>query len=315
MRQEMTPTKPLLMTLLQREWLQHQRGWLLLAAIPVALASLLLLFAQVDVDIADAPVPPPVAWAMLSLTAGGLVYLGIAAVTALIMVFSLGRRDHADRSVEFWLSLPTPHVMSLGVPLAVHVVLVPIAFMWWGVLAGGLASAIVVSREAGLGAWLSLPWAPMAAAGLSAAARLTLGIALAALWLAPLWMTLAALCARLGAAGIVVMVGALGFGSSAMKYLLGQPLLGDWLGAVMTQAREALMGASHALPRVRLEADQREMAPQAVLDLLGRIPGWAGHDALAALQALASPVFAFGLLLAAGGFAYLVFWRSRGAGV
>jgi hypothetical protein len=51
-------------------------------------------------------------------------------VSSLIIVSGLARRDHGDRSNEFfWMSLPVGHGTSLAVPLAVHLLLVPAAVL------------------------------------------------------------------------------------------------------------------------------------------------------------------------------------------
>jgi hypothetical protein len=40
----------------------------------------------------------------------------VVGVTSLIITFGLARRDHADRSIEFWLSLPVGHTRAWPPP-------------------------------------------------------------------------------------------------------------------------------------------------------------------------------------------------------
>ena len=56
------------------------------------------------------------------------VVLGITVVALLIQTPGLARRDRQDRSIEFWLSLPTSHAASVAAPVLMHLVLVPLLF-------------------------------------------------------------------------------------------------------------------------------------------------------------------------------------------
>jgi ABC-2 type transport system permease protein len=52
-------------------------------------------------------------------------------VTSLFIALGSPRRDHGDRSIEFWLSLPSGHGESLAAPMLVHLLLVPWRHCSW----------------------------------------------------------------------------------------------------------------------------------------------------------------------------------------
>ena len=112
-----------ILPLMQREWLQHRFGWALAMLIPLGLAAVLTAFGQVELDadtIARAGDALPLMLAMSAIAISALLLFTILSVTSGIIVAGLARRDHADRSIEFWLSVPVGHAQSLAVPLAVH---------------------------------------------------------------------------------------------------------------------------------------------------------------------------------------------------
>ena len=119
-----------ILPLMQREWLQNRRSWALLAAIPLAILLLLSAFGQVQLDeetrqkIGEA-LPLLLAFASIGITM--LITFGIVWFSALVSVSALPQRDHGDRSIEFWLSMPLSHSASLAVPMGVHLLLVPAA--------------------------------------------------------------------------------------------------------------------------------------------------------------------------------------------
>jgi ABC-2 type transport system permease protein len=220
-------------------------------------------------------------------------------------VAGLARRDHADRSVEFWLSLPTGHAQSLGVPLAVHLILAPLAALAAGLAGGLLLSLVLVGRLAGIGEWLALPWPAMLAAVLAIAARLALGLVLAALWLLPLILIVVLAVAWFRRWGFVIVAVGLGLGSWLLERVFGQPVLTDLVGRLLTNAGRSFINSGG----VALSNETGESVQTA----LAMAPRWMFADAGAALQMLASPLLLGGLLVAAACFAGLVDWRRRGA--
>ena len=298
-----------LKALLQREWLQHRFGWTLLVALPFGLALLLATFAQVQVE-GDSPPPAeamPVLVALAATAGATVVLFAIAILTSFVILSGLAWRDHGDRSIEFWLSLPVSHSAALGVPLATHLLLVPAAAIGIGWLGGQLLALFAVSRLAGVGGWVALPWPELLAATLALALRLLAGLPLAVLWVLPIVMVLALLGAWFKRWGWVVLLVGLGIASLFDQLLSGRRWLVDAVVELLRQGGKALLGAGGAGLRIEGGGD-----PIGALRLL---PGMAWHDFVAALGALASPWLLGGLLVAAGCFALLVQWRHRGAGV
>jgi hypothetical protein len=294
---------------MQREWLQHRYGWLMMAGIPLGLSLLLLSFGQIQIgseDIDGAGPALPALLAAASIGGSMAVIFLIASFSSLVIVSNLARRDHADRSVEFWLSVPVSHSESFAAPLIVHLLLVPAAALVIGLLGGYAVSFIVVSRVVGTAAWFGLPWGTIIAASFSMMLRLLAGLPLAMLWLSPLILLVVLLTAWFRRWGWVMLAVGLGLGSYLLKMLFGQP----WLHRI---SRELIQAAGRSL----INGDQGgfvvNKASQGV-DALKLLPAWALEDFGAALHALATPLFPGALLFAAGCFYLLVQWRQRGAG-
>lgn len=299
----MNPT----LTLVLREWLQHRLGWTLLAALPLALALLLLVFGQVQFDDDGGPggsLPLALLACACIFGATALVFATLA-ITSLIILSGLPRRDHGDRSVEFWLSLPLGHAQVLAVPLLVHLLLVPAAALALGWLGGLVLSVALVARVEGLGAWFTLPWGDLLAATLALGLRLLAGLPLAVLWLLPLLLLVMLSTALFKRWGIVVLAVGLGLGGVALEHLSGQPLVSAAIATLARNAALALFGAGGVGLGVHPETQ-----PEAALQGL---PGWALHDFAGALAALVQPALAGALLFAAACFAGLVLWRQRAA--
>jgi ABC-2 type transport system permease protein len=300
-----------ILPLMQREWLQHRFAWALLALLPLGLALLAASFADIGVDVdgetmaqvADARMAPVFALASMAASTG-LLFL-ILWVTSLIIISGLARRDHGDRSVEFWISLPVGHGTSLAVPLFVHLLLVPAAALVVGLLGGWLLSLVLVGRFVGLGEWFALPWGTVLVAALAVLARLMAGLVLATLWISPLIMLLILANAWFRRWGLVLLVVGMGIGGLVMDRIFGQPIVTDLVRDLFVNAGRALAGASGESMAIGRDED-----PATVL---GLVPGWAWHDFVAALRRLASPLLIGGLLFAGGCFALLVDWRRRGA--
>ncbi len=297
----MNPT----LALVQREWLQHRFVWSMLLLIPVALAVLLLCFGTVDV-VTDDGQPPPLALAAGAMAASIGVLMALATVSSLVTAIGLARRDHADRSVEFWLSLPISHVRSLLVPMAVHLVLVPLAAFALALLVGGLVSLLLVWRVQGVGAWLSLPWGDVLAAALVALARVWAGWPLMMLWLSPLILLAMLMYAWMRRWGLVVLGLTVAVGSSPLGEILGYRMVPNALAAIAN-------GAVHALVSGQRTVVVSGSGGDAVLNGMQQAPAWLLQDIMGSLQNLASPAFVGGLLMAALCFYGLVQWRKRGA--
>lgn len=295
--------------LMQREWLQHRFAWALLMLVPLALAVLPLSLAEIQFDPEMAERAPPELALMLTFIGivASTVLLGLVLWTvSLFITISTPRRDHGDRSIEFWLSMPTPHAPSLAVPVLVHLVLVPAAALVVGHLSGLIVSMLLVGRFAGLGEWFSLPWGAVLPATLALVLRLIAGLPLLLLWLLPLLLLAMLANALFKRWGLPVLAVAIGLGGYLAERVFGVPVVFDIPGQILLNAGQAMVGAGGE----GLTLDSNTPPAEA----LSAAPGWAGQDLIAALRALFSPLFAGGLLVSAALFYALLQWRARGAG-
>jgi len=296
-------------TLMQREWMQHRLGWMLLAGIPLALAALGLGFGEIQIgQEAQAPgAPLPTLVALVTMLASTLILFAIMALTSLFLVSGLPRRDHADRSNEFWLSLPTGHASSLAAPMAMHLLVVPAAALVIGLAGGWLLSLLVVSRVASMGDWFALPWAQLVPAVLAGLARLLAGLPLAVLWLSPLLLLVMLSTALLRRWGLVALAVGLPIAHGILSQAYGIGVVGDTLALLTDQARRALFISGPLGESLTSGGGDGESIGQ----VLAAVPGWMASDLGTALAALATPAMLGVLLASAAGFALLVQWRRR----
>ncbi|MDE2081504.1 MAG: hypothetical protein KGI90_09125 [Burkholderiales bacterium] len=298
-----------LIPLMQREWLQHRVGWALMLGLPLALGLLLIGYGQIQIDGAGPDslgAELPVALALGGVAGTMALLFVIVGISSLIIVSGLPRRDHGDRSIEFWLSLPLGHSESLAAPLLVHLVLAPACALLVGLGGGYLVSLVLVTRVAGFGSWLALPWGTVVPATLALALRVVAGLPLAVLWLSPLILLVMLMTAWFKRWGWVILTAGIGLGSLLLKRLLGEPFLVDAANQLVLRAGQAMVAASAPEFQVKTAADMGRA--------FDALPAWAWHDYVAALGALASPLLLGGLLVASSCFALLVLWRQRGAG-
>jgi ABC-2 type transport system permease protein len=295
--------------LMQREWLQHRFAWLMLMLVPIALSILPLAVGEVefDADVANRPGPE------LALLLGFISMVASIAVLGLLLwivsawiTVGSPRRDHGDRSIEFWMSLPTSHSVSLATPIVVHMVLVPAAALVVGLMGGWLLSLVLVGRFVGFGEWLALPWGSLLPACMALVLRIAAGLPLALLWLAPLLLLAMLSNAVFKRWGLPVLAVALGLGGVLLENIFGWPLLQQTLAPLVQSAGLSIAGASGESMTV-----DSKTAPDVALSAL---PGWAATDFAAALHLLVSVRFVLGLVVAAVLFYGLVLWRQRGAG-
>jgi ABC-2 type transport system permease protein len=295
--------------LMQREWLQHRNGWLLLAGVPVALTLLLLISGigqiEFDVDTAqDAGDAFPTFVALATMFGTAMVVFAILWMSSLLISSGLARRDHADRSIEFWLSVPTSHVQSLGVPLVVHLILVPAAALLMGLIAGCLVSVAAVVRVVGWGDLAQVQWGHVVGASFVFTLRAMAGLVLATLWLSPLILLTVLFTAWFRRWAWVILTVGLGLGGLILKQAFGQPLLSNLIAGLFTHAGKAFITGGLGSPI---------QGSREALDTLRFAPSWALEDFGLALRDLASPLFVGALLFSAGCFYLLVQWRQRGA--
>jgi len=299
-------------TLMQREWMQHQRGWLLMMLLPPALIFLIVLFGPADsmsvvfdgqrADATSVPV-------LLLLTSTVVVTFMVLCISWIAVTFQApgqARRDHQDRSIEFWLSLPVSHSASIGAMVLVQLFAVPLlalALGWFGSQIIGLAA---VARYDGASAWFSLPWGALLAANLALLARLGLGIVLATLWFLPLLLLSMVASAWLRRWGMPALIAAVVGSGLVLKQLYGVNWVFDTLGGLMSYGSRALLHIDRSKgPGIVIHG------PEDVLPQLARLPVMLMNDGLAALRDCAQPLFLGALLFSACCFALLVLRRRR----
>lgn len=290
-------------TLMLREWLQHRLGWTLLAGIPLVLALLLASFGTIAIEDDASALQDRLAQVvtLIATVAGGALLLVVMTLTSLLLMSNLARRDHGDRSNEFWHSLPVPHLQALSAPLLVHLLLVPLAGLALGLAGGWLISAVVVTRIDGLGAWLAQPWGAMLTALGAVALRLAAGLPLGLLWLAPLLLLLVVAQAWLRRWGLVAVLAGGGVAATVLEQGFDQPLLRQFVFELLSGAGRSL---SFNIQGDVQSAEDFDFA-------LSQAPAWALADVVTVVQALASPWFAAGLALAVALFLALLDWRRR----
>ena len=294
----------LIFPLLQREWFQHRFGWLMTALVPLLLVVLLLGFGKVEFD--GDGVPPAQALAAIATALSVVGMTLLYTVTGLVTVVGLARRDHADRSVEFWLSLPIGHARSFAVPMLVHLVLVPLAAIALGLLIGALTSALLVSRVHGFEQWLALPWSDALQAAAAGLLRLWTGWPMAVLWLLPVVLVAMLLHAWMRRWGLVIFGLALALGNSP---------LGEWFGLhhLNYGVQRLLAGAARSFVSGYAQVDTNNKNSAQLIQNLAQASHWVLIDIWGSVRGLASPKLAAGLGVAALCFAGLVHWRRRGA--
>jgi hypothetical protein len=309
-------------TLLKREWMQHQLGWSILMAAPLVIAVLIIVFGHSVVAFNDQtlrlgsdggpPLPEAPVVAFAAMAAMAMVTLVLTWMSSLLQTPSLARRDQQDRSIEFWLSLPTGHVQSLAATLSAHLVLVPWLALGVGALGGILVSVLVVAKAAGLAAWFSLPWGHLLLALAALVLRTALGLLLATLWLSPLILMVMAASAWLKRWGLAVVIAAVSISGNVMERFYGSRIVWDMLKAVVMPAGNAVSLTINAGGDEGTRGFHINNASDA-LSLILDLPRWMVSDMATQWQGALSLSFVAALLVAACGFALLVLKRQRGA--
>jgi len=288
-------------TLLLREWMQHRFGWLLLGGIPLAIMVPLMIFGQIQMD----HLPPPLLVALMFAAGYTFFLMVLIGGSAAFQAPGLARRDRQDRSIEFWLSLPTSHSASVGATVVMNLWLLPL--MAFGMAAaGGVVSALIaVVRVHGLDGLTQMPWGTLMAVWLTGVARLSLGMVLGTLWLAPFAFGAMAASAWLKRWGVAVLAGVLLIGSQILDKVYHLP----WL---VTQLQLQIEHAGWAF----LPTMQGKQGPNEGIDslneMVSNIGTFVAHDTALALGDLATPRFIISLAVAAGCFGLMVLRRARG---
>jgi hypothetical protein len=296
------------LTLLQREWLQHRTGWLVLALAPTTFVLLGLLWATVSptAEVQASVGEDEVGAFVLPMIVMGLT-TAIAVLTLAFQAPGLARRDVQDRSIEFWLAQPVGHSASIGATLLAHLLLWPMAAAVIG-FAGGLVVLPLVMLEEGADfMWGGLPAAVPLFAAVAVLCRALLGIALAMLWLSPLILLVMAASAWLKRWGLPLLMGSALLIALAEKRLAGTRHFVDMLAALFQRVGEAFVTRDTGLG---IEA--ANVAGKGFPRLLADMPMLLLQDAGSALANLAAPALLPTLLIAGLCFHALVLKRQRG---
>ncbi len=298
------------LTLLQREWLQQRRAWMLLVAAPPVMMLGLLMLGPLDITFDDDQTKrdlaslPPLAIAMMTILVSAVLCFLLAWAAALMQSPGLARRDRQDRSIEFWLSLPIGHSAALVSPLLAHLLLFPLAALGIGAVAGLALSPLSVARFAQPGDWFALPWGVILLAGLSFLARAALGLVLATLWLSPLVLLAMTASAWLKRWGLPALVAGIVVVGNLLDKLYGNPVVWDLGRQLLTRAGQSFVSGHSPGGLTFGPGSDAEAAVRA-------FPALLLNDAGHSLAALGDPLLMLALAVSAACFGLLVLRRQR----
>lgn len=282
-------------TLLLREWLQNRWTWAVVVSVLPVLLLVMMPFGDVSL-----PEKAPVQFvAGIVIAMSGLVAALAAWATVLFMAPGLARRDSQDRSIEFWLSLPSTHREHVGAQYVSHALLFPLGALVVGVGFGLVLMPIVLFKWQGMAALGALN-APALLAWLGVvAASAVFSLVLAALWLSPVVMVLMAASAwvkRLALPLLALAATALAnLPATASVFRAAMVSYATTVGALLDgTVRVFATGSAGAL-------HEMEMQPQTALAFVQ-----------GALADLATPQFAVSIAVALLAAFALVLRRQRG---
>lgn len=298
----MTTTKRFT-TLMQREWMQHRIGWMVVMALLPVITLVAMPF-QGSTNF-DGKLPPATLLALMIMAGTTAAVFGISWIVAMFQLPGLARRDQQDRTIEFWMSLPASHSESVTATLLMHAVLVPIAALAVGAGFGLLVGLASLSKLFGVAMLSQVSWGSVILTAMVGVLRVAFGVLLMTLWTAPMFMILMAASAWLKRWGVPAVIGALVIGGNVLDKVYGIHIVGDLLKAQLEGAGRALFNASHTFEGQTLKD------PSQVSEFLDKLGPWALQDAWTAVQHLASPHLVGGLMVAAGCFFLVILARKR----
>jgi hypothetical protein len=283
-------------TLMLREWMQHQRGWLILAGAPFVFMLLALVFGGVHTEIDDSG-PSGV---LVALSAGYTVSIALMAWIAVgFQAAGLARRDQQDRSIEFWRSLPVADWQAVSSTTLTHFLLFPLAVTAIASGCGLLISMLVVVRLFGFAALGSLPWGDLLGAWSVAVPRLLLGVVLASFWAAPALLLVMAASTWLKRWGLPALGAFFGLGGLILARGYNLPQVFEAIQALSERFVWAVVPFSRGAANVNI--------PEG----FARLPSALAQDAALAFSDLASPLSLLALAISAGSFALIVYGRRK----
>jgi ABC-2 type transport system permease protein len=281
-------------TQLQREWMQHKRGWLIAVLAPPLLFLAALPFGEINGLPMDSPELMAVGMVMMSACA---VY-GISLLVALFQLPGLARRDTQDRSIEFWLSLPGRPSESVMSTVIAHAWLAPLGGAVVGMLFGIPIAMSVLTSRADFSTALAVNWGEVIMAATPLLVRGLVGTLPLMLWLAPVIFVLMAASAWLKRLGVPVVLVGVGVAVAVLYqvYDIEWPL-------------RALQGLNEQINHT-LVYDGRSLVQ--ALESGTNLVTWVLQDLGKTLAQLATAQFLGWAAVAAAAFALVVLKRSRG---
>lgn len=281
-------------TLLQREWMQHKLGWLITAFAPPLIFLAMLPFSHMDGE----PNLPTELIALVVLVGSGCVVYSICLLVALFQLPGLARRDAQDRSIEFWLSLPSRPSESVASTVLAHAWLAPLGGAVVGTVFGLLIALTGIGVKFGWGNAFSVHWGEVLSAASPMLLRALVGTVLMTLWLSPLILALMAASAWLKRLGtpLVLVGGGMAVAVLHKAYDIDWPL--QALKSLNAQINHALLSDPESLMHA-LKSD-------------ASLWQWLAQDLGTGMTQLASAEFLGWAAVAAAGFALVVMKRARG---
>ncbi|HSI49270.1 MAG TPA: hypothetical protein VLA61_13435 [Ideonella sp.] len=284
------------LALMQREWMQHRRGWLIFSAVPLCMMLFAIVVGNVHVSSDES------ALSVLVALAGG--YIGavmmLGWVGAGFQSSGLGQRDRQDRSIEFWRSLPVSDWAAVGATALMHVLVFQLMVAGIAFVCGLVVAVLTVARVYGLGGLASLPWGTLGTVIVAAVPRVLVAVGAAALWAAPVMLFVMAASAWLKRWGGIAAVGALGLGGVILAKVYQMPWLLQTLATMAERFRDAIF------PVARHDFESFPWDGQ-----LTQLPQWLLSDTHRVLGELVDPAMGWGLVLAVLSFVLLVLRRQR----
>ncbi|RQP26001.1 hypothetical protein [Piscinibacter terrae] len=293
-------------TLLLREWMQHHKGWLAVMIAPIVLILGVYVFSKLaKVEVGQTPMNVPSVLMVGSVLAVTFMVFAITWTVTVMQAPGMARRDHQDRSVEFWASLPVSHTASVAAMVLMQLLLIPLLGLLVGYVGSLLVGVVGVAVTSGLSGFGEVPWSGILSGSLATLAYMVLGITLSMLWLSPIVLVAMAASAWLKRWGVPALVAGLAGSDVLLDKFYGITLIGDTLKGVWVNALYSIVHKGHPIVA---------QSNQPVADLnhwpvdAAQLVEGVGMS----LANLAQPLFLFVLVTAAAAFAALVLRRSRG---
>lgn len=284
-------------TLMLREWMQNRWTWAVVVLLLPVLVLVTLPFGSVEMG---SSVPPAKMIAGIAIALGMLSSALLAWATVLFMATNLARRDVQDRSIEFWLSLPSTHSEHLGAQYLMHALVFPVAALLVGMGAGLVIAPLVLFKWMGMEAVTGAEWGAVLTWIGAMLLPALVALVLAALWLSPVVLGLMALSAWVKRLALPVLVVLATFlGNLPATRVAFRAAMGDY-GQRVGQLVEGVVALFASMGPAMMRKEM-EVAPTQLPDFFQ-----------AAFANLASPAFAVSMTIALVSAYFLMKRRARG---